>query len=203
MAQQINLYQIDQKPRVQAFSSGQGLWLTVAVLGGTALAAGAVNHLTLAEQARAVASQSQLAQWQTRANTKTEGRDDAAELAQLRALDASQRQVLATLTSNTQQRTQGYAELFNALSRQAHPAVWITGLGVSSDGQSMELNGRMLDAGALPDYLRRLNAEPRFKGQPFASLDIKSVEAAGGSSANAGYTEFALRSQPGQAEMLK
>jgi hypothetical protein len=50
----------------------------------------------------------------------------------------------------------------------------------------------MLDASVLPDYLRRLNAEARFKGRSFAQLEIRSVPAPG--EAPSPYPEFVLRS---------
>ena len=53
----------------------------------------------------------------------------------------------------------------------------------------------MTDAAVLTDYLRSLNAEPRFKGRPFAQLSLKAVDGAGGV-----YTEFALRSVASSAQ---
>ena len=56
----------------------------------------------------------------------------------------------------------------------------------------------MADPRLLPDYLRRLNAEPLFKGREFSQLSVKAVEASPTSAG--GYTEFALRGQPTTAE---
>ncbi|OYU72850.1 MAG: hypothetical protein CFE45_38945, partial [Burkholderiales bacterium PBB5] len=52
---------------------------------------------------------------------------------------------------------------------------------------------RMTDASVLTDYLRKLNAEPRFKGRPFAQLTLRGTDNNG---AALPYTEFALRSTP-------
>ena len=80
-----------------------------------------------------------------------------------------------------------------ALARQASGQLWITGLGVSDDGAAIDLEGRMTDSSVLTDYLRRLNAEPRFNGRPFAQLTLRGVDSNG---AALPYTEFALRSTP-------
>jgi hypothetical protein len=62
---------------------------------------------------------------------------------------------------------------------------------VSEDGSAVDLDGRMTDTAQFTDYLRRLNAEPRFKGRPFAQLNLKATDASG---AALPYTEFSLRS---------
>jgi hypothetical protein len=113
------------------------------------------------------------------------------ELAQLRALDAGQRRTVAALESGLAGARDGPADYLVALARQASATLWITGFAVSDDGSAVELDGRMTDAAAFTDYLRSLNAEPRFKGRPFAQLSLKSVDSSG---ASLPYTEFALRS---------
>ena len=90
---------------------------------------------------------------------------------------------------------EGHADYLVALARRASASLWITGFAVSEDGTAIELEGRMTDATVLTDYLRSLNAEPRFKGRPFAQLSLKAVDGAGGV-----YTEFALRSVASSAQ---
>jgi hypothetical protein len=36
----------------------------------------------------------------------------------------------------------------------------------------MEIRGRTLDPALLPEYIRRLNAEPAFRGHRFAALSV-------------------------------
>ncbi len=115
------------------------------------------------------------------------------ELARLRRLDEGQGRIRAALDSGLAGASQGHAEYLVALARQASSQVWLTGFAVSEDGGALELEGRMAEPGALPAYLRTLNAEPRFKGRPFAQLSLNAV-ALGGEAALP-YTEFALRSQ--------
>lgn len=113
------------------------------------------------------------------------------ELAQLRQLDAAQRRVLAALEAGATGSAEGYTAYFLALARQAQPTLWITGLSVGADGQALDIEGRMLDAQALPAYLKRLSAEPRFRGRSFAQLQLRQASEAG-----VPVTEFSLRSVP-------
>ena len=119
-----------------------------------------------------------------------------AELARLRAAEATQRRVRAALEAGAAGAREGHAEALLALARQASGRVWITGLGVSDDGSAIDLEGRMTDSSVLTDYLRRLNDEPRFKGRPFAQLTLRGVDTNGNALP---YTEFALRSTPAMA----
>ena len=116
----------------------------------------------------------------------------AAELAQLRAFDAAQTRIRGALESGIAGTREGYADYLVALARQASGAVWITGFAVADDG-NVDLEGRMTDAAVLTDYLHRLNAEPRFKGRPFAQLSLNAMDSR--ADAPLPYTEFALRSK--------
>lgn len=120
------------------------------------------------------------------------------ELVRLRAVEAGQLRITAALDSGQAGVAQGYAQYLLALSRQALAQLWLTGFSVGADGHELELNGRMTDPGQLPDYLRRLNAEPLFKGREFAQLSLKTVGAeptatAPSGSGAPGVTEFSLR----------
>lgn len=122
------------------------------------------------------------------------------DVKQLRGVEAAQRRVRLALASGEAGDTQGYAEYLLALSRQAHASVWITGLSVSADGDALEITGRMADPSVLPAYLRKLNAEPLFRGRQFARFALKTVTPRGTAAdesamATASLTEFTLRSQ--------
>ena len=106
-------------------------------------------------------------------------------------MDGNQRRIRTALEGGAAGGREGHADYLLALARQASGAVWITGFSVSDDGSAVELEGRMSDTAQLTDYLRRLNAEPRFKGRPFAQLNLKASDANG---ASLPHTEFALRS---------
>ena len=127
------------------------------------------------------------------------GRIDA-ELRQLRQREAAERRLQAVLAGGQAGRENGHAAVLQALARQADPAVWITGLSLGQDGDTMELQGRMADAAALPTYLRRLQNEALFHGRQFAQLSLQRIEAgADGNLAGSAYTEFVLRTQLGPA----
>jgi len=113
------------------------------------------------------------------------------ELAQLQQLETAQRRVRAALEAGAAGNREGHADYLTALGRQATGSLWITGFSVSDDGAAIDLEGRMTDANVLADYLRRLNAEPRFKGRPFAQLSLRGTDTNGSALP---YTEFALRS---------
>jgi hypothetical protein len=193
VAQQLNLFDARFAPqRLRLSASRAGLVLAGATLLAWAAAqallwtAGQAQAETQAVQAGLAPLRAQVAALSAR----PDGGADA-ELARLRGMDASQRLVRAALDAGAAGVREGHAELLLALARQASGQLWITGLGVSADGSAIDLEGRMTDSSVLADYLRRLNAEPRFKGRPFAQLTLRGAE---GNGERLPYTEFTLRS---------
>jgi Tfp pilus assembly protein PilN len=201
MSQQINLMHAGLLRRSEPFNSAQaGLAVAAAAL-LTAAGACFLQLQTARAAERAALLEADFTALQARAADL--GKDPgntgkAAELQRLRQAEASQRQLRSAIDSGWVGRTQGYAEYFTALSRQSQPTLWITGFGVAADGVALELQGRMADPRLLPDYLRRLNAEPLFKGREFAQLSVKAVDAS--AAGPGGYTEFALRGLPAASE---
>ena len=202
MPQHINLLHAGLLPKREAYRSVHAAWAVGGVAAAALIAAMGLRHLAGSRTEQALASEQELASLQTRVgglgDTVRPSRH-AAELQRLRAVESGQRQVRTALDSGVAGRTQGYAEYFMALSRQAQPSVWLTAFSVSADGAALELQGRMTDPHRLPDYLRHLNSEPLFKGRTFAQMNLKAVEAAasGGATGNTGtVTEFTLRALP-------
>ena len=201
MTQHINLLHAGLVRRTEPFSSTHG---ALAVVGAVVLAATGAYALQLQAQQRA--SHADALERDTQSLQQRAAEVAAAprlspagtELQQLRRADTSQRQMRSAIASGAAGRTQGYAEYFTALARQSQPALWITGFAIAADGVALELQGRMADPRMLPEYLRRLNAEPLFKGREFSQLSLKSVDAS--AAATGGYTEFALRGMPVTAE---
>jgi Tfp pilus assembly protein PilN len=204
MSQQLNLLSADLLRQRQRWTLQQGLWLLLALI-----VAGGIGTLVLqflTRQATADLQQLQQAMDQQRieltnrqgaAQAGPAGRIDA-ELRQLRQREAAERRLLEVLAGGQAGRENGHAAVLQALARQADPAVWITGLSLGQDGDTMELQGRMADAAALPAYLRRLQNETLFHGRQFAQLSLQRVEAgAEGNLASSAYTEFVLRTQLG------
>jgi Tfp pilus assembly protein PilN len=201
MVQQINLYDPALRPRRERWRAVHGLWF----VGATLVAAYGLAHGLDAWSARraqqagqltaTAAEQRQLLQANGGLGAGDALRQRAAELEHLRALDAAQRRVQGLLDAELGRHAAGYTPYFVALSHQAQPDVWITGLSIDADGDALEIAGGLTDAAALPGYLRALDQEPQFKGRRFAQLSVKALPHAPDGSG--GYTAFVLASQPG------
>ncbi len=193
MTQQLNLLDPRFSPRSLRFSAQQGLWVVAGALLLSMLASGGLRWA--GERAAVAGRQAEADQAPLRARLAALGASATsgagAELQQLQSLDAGQSRIRGALEAGAAGVREGHADYLLALARQASGAVWITGFSVSDDGSAVELEGRMNDTAQLTDYLRRLNAEPRFKGRPFAQLNLKATDAGGAALA---HTEFALRS---------
>jgi Fimbrial assembly protein (PilN) len=152
-----------------------------------------------------------MAQTDARRSSLQQGSTSSAEqqqrdqLQRLRDREAAVQRLQGLLANGSAGRREGYVDYLEGLARQAHPAVWITGLTLQGSDDAIEIRGRMTDPAVLPDYLRSLQSEPRFKGRPFATLQIR--RGGTGSTGTAGldtgdlaatssdYSEFTLSSQ--------
>ncbi len=198
--QALDLFDPALRPQRERWRAVHGLWAVAAALAFALLLSAALDAWSVRRRDEAARLEQQVAserQLMGR-NGGVPGLADAnraraAELQRLRAQDAAQRRVHAALDAQAAGQKEGYTAYLMALSRQAHPALWITGFGVGADGQSLELQGRMTDAAVLPDYLRRLNGEAQFKGRSFAQLSLKAADPRD-AAVPAGITEFTLRS---------
>lgn len=209
MAQQLNLCDPRLLPRRPAWSSRHAAQALVLGLGLGLLATQGLRLLAARDEAMAQALtlgtaplREQLGQLGSPLGHTPQ------ELSRLKAVHEAQQRVLQALSAGVAGNREGHADYLLALARQAPGTVWITRFAVSEDGQSLELDGRMTDAAQLAAYLRRLNAEPRFRGRPFAQLQMRSLgSSAATASAELGataeaepqaapITEFTLRSLP-------
>lgn len=195
MAQQLNLFDPRFAPPRQLLSARHAVLALVGVLVLSWCCAQVLHWAADRAEADAQATQASMGPMRTQVGALGAQRDAgaAAELARLQAADATQRRVRAALEAGAAGGREGHAEVLLALARQASGQLWITGLAVSDDGAAIDLEGRMTDSSVLTDYLRRLNAEPRFNGRPFSQLTLRGVDSNG---AALPYTEFALRSIP-------
>lgn len=198
MAQQLNLYAASFRRPQHLLSATNALralaaLLAVGVLIGGFLAwrtsVGSVDaheqQMFAQHRAKVMALQEQVA---------AQRKEVDVEAAKLREVEQALARVKATLQGGAEGAVAvSYSAYFEALAKQSHGALWLTGFAVSADGQSIELKGRMLDASALPDYLSRLNAEPVFKGRQFAQLQVTALAPEGAESAGPKVTEFVLR----------
>ncbi len=197
MVQQLNLLDPRFTPRPLPWSSRQGMLACAALLAACVAAGQAMQWGATRTEVEAKTRQdgNGLLRAQLLALPKVAAQDGSpdAELQRLKAVAAAQQRVQSTLAAGIAGNHEGHAEYLLALARQAPGTVWITGFNVSEDGSAIELEGRMIDTAVFANYLRRLNAEPRFRGRPFAQLQLKGLAAAGTADGGA-VTEFALRS---------
>jgi hypothetical protein len=171
----------------------------------------------LAAQVAAVQEELQL----TKTSLATRKNDPAIEQ-EAQSLSAAVRQrkeVFRLAEGSASDGSGGVAEIMRGFSRQFVDGVWLTGFVVGPG--NFEIRGRLLEPSLLPAYIRRLNAEPAFRGRRFAALDMHAASevtsAAGSPPASGGvppavstllggaapaaatpaaapkYTEFALR----------
>lgn len=192
--QHLNLLDASLLPPKARYTAGQGL-IGLGVIALGVIVAGLAMRWAGSEQTRQAtalqqglpALQAQLAApLPLQATADAQGR----QLNALRQEEAALQQLQQALDGGGVGRTEGYADYLLALSRQSAKggnALWITGFKVLPDGQ-LELQGRMNDARALPDYLRRLNEEPLFRGRSFAQLNVKAGDS---------YSEFLLLASAG------
>lgn len=199
MPQHINLLDASLQRQRETLGSITGIVAVLATFGVSVALAMGLQSFSAKSQAQSVVLEQDLAALQARVATlgTTAPSRQAIELARLRSVDAGQRRLRAALDSGQAGSTHGYSEYFLALSRQTQGTLWLTGFTVAADGRALEIGGRMNDPRQLPDYLRRLNSEPLFKGREFAQLNLKTIEPA---APLGGYAEFALRSTPGAPE---
>lgn len=205
MAQNLNLLDASFKRKRQWIGSAGAALVLAALAGGVAAVALVLQTMSSQSDLHADQLARELASLQTQlaglgSNLPSA---DADELARLRNVEAGQRQVRAALDSGLAGARQGYSEYLLALSRQTRPALWLTGFNVAADGRSLQIAGRMTDPRQLPEYLRRLNAEPLFKGREFAQLSLKTATGTDAATQPDNAAEFALRTVavagPGEA----
>ena len=204
MPQQINLLDPSLRRQREWLSSAGGLGVLVAALCISVALAFGLRLKSSQALVQATAAEAELDALQVQVAAAQAARSpslSAAELVRLRAVESGQARVRAALDSGQVGATQGHSPYLLALSRQMQGKLWLTEFSVASDGRSLELGGRMTNPRELPDYLRRLNAEPLFRGREFAQLSLKAMvsdNAADGAKnvENIGpdYAEFVLRS---------
>ena len=204
MPQQVNLLDASLQRRRESLGSTAALIGVAATLAVSIALAASLKTMSAQAAAQADAAEQELAALQTRVaavGSATPSRN-VAELERLRAAQARQQRIRTALDSGHAGGTQGYSEYLLALSRQTRGNLWLTAFSVAPDGRSLELGGRMTDPRQLPDYLKRLNAEPLFKGREFAQLSLKAIEPAAATDAigAAGHAEFTLRAAASASE---
>ncbi|MFO1328145.1 MAG: PilN domain-containing protein [Rubrivivax sp.] len=204
MAQQINLHDPGRRRPRQRLSSTHLGWALLGVLALGSAVSLTLHGLTIHERSRVRDTETELQALRRQGGQRVAPPGRVAELERLQALESGRQRVQRLMEQNRPLAGNGPmghgAAYFDALSRRANGAVWITAFSVSADGRQLELSGRMLGASALPAYLRSLNEETILRGRPFAELDIRRVGGQESALADSGLVEFSLRSQPPRDE---
>lgn len=206
MAQQINLYDPALKRKRDWFALSNVV-LGAGIAAVLVVAAGLLARSGLpALQTQASASETQLKVMREQvlvlgqrvAERKADPRIEQ-ELSAARQLAEVRGVVLQTLRQRLESDAPAYAEYLRGLARQSMTGLWITGFVWDAANDSMEIRGRTTDPALLPEYIRRLNREPAFRGHAFAALNVAEgkVEAAKAAapteaSPKAGFHEFTL-----------
>lgn len=136
-----------------------------------------------------------------------------AALTRARASLDTRQQLVQLFNAGGLAASSGFAEDFRALARQSLDGVWLTGFQIGAD--DLLIRGRLFDQSLLPVYVRRIEAEPVFKGRSFAALEmqeiaeVKAETASRGTNGAAGVTargapvgSAAVRAQPRSIEFV-
>jgi Tfp pilus assembly protein PilN len=183
MSQQINLYDPGLLHRREwrtainlalvagvllALVIGWGGWLRIESRAAEAQAADAGQRAkVLQDQVAAIGK--------LMAERKPDGRIEE-QLANERAALADRQEVLGILKKGLEPESARYSAVLRALAYQTPSGLWLTGISVNES--DMEIRGRMIAPGLVPEFVKRLNAEKVFRGRAFAKLEINVVNAA-------------------------
>jgi len=206
MIRNINLANPAFRPRRVMVSAAR--LAIVAGLLALGMAAGAlfVGNQTKRLQAEVQAQESQLSVARERLaalSKRLAGRQpDAALTRQIQKAEAmlqAKQEAVAALEADAAGGVDGFSGVMRALARQSVDGLWLTGFRLASPGNELTLDGRALDPELLPAYIRRLNAEPVFRGRTFAALrmsvpEVKPGAVDGPQPAQPRFVEFSLAS---------
>lgn len=179
MSQQINLFN-PALLRKRDWFALSNIVLGAGVLVALAMGTGFFVRGGLPElQARAMNGETQLKAMREQvlvlgkrvAERKTDPRIEQ-ELASTRMVAKAHGEVLQTLRHQLSAEEPQFADYLRGLARQSMDGLWITGFTWNSGGDGLQLRGRTIDPALLPEYIRRLNREPAFRGQSFSALNV-------------------------------
>lgn len=198
MAQQINLFDQDLRPQRHRLTPGRLLLLLGLLVAGLALLAQVWQRQAAQDRAQALALQRQAQALGAGAQAKP---TEDSELPRLRRELAEARALAAALAASPEAAPEQAARVLAALSAATAPGVWLQSVQWQAAPRQLALEGALLQAPQLPAYLRRLEAQPAFRGLGFAQLQLAPPpqppgQAVGAAGAAPTHSVFALRSQP-------
>jgi Tfp pilus assembly protein PilN len=208
--QQINLYNPAFEEQ-RALLSWRGVvagWTATAVLIAAIVVYQTFSLRSADKQERELSAQAATAQAETQrlgallAARKADARI-AEEIAHLEAEIKGREDVMTVLKSGGLGDTRGFSDHLKAFARQSFDGVWLTGLSIATAGRDVSIEGRALQAGFVPGYLKRLNGESAMQGHPFSELLIQMPPPEPGSKTTEvpNYVEFRLTTKSDAAAL--
>jgi len=183
MSAQINLYhprflkQRDMLALGNIALAAAALYAVLAVVGGWAWRNAATRHEAAAAAEVQLRSTKEQVEAETRAAAKRKPSPQlVSEVESAEGLLRRRVDIAGLLESGAIGSTGGFTDYLRGFARQTSEGLWLTGLSIRSGGNDMEIRGSMLDAAALPDYIRRLGTEKAFQGRNFAALSMNRVD---------------------------
>ena len=85
-------------------------------------------------------------------------------------------QVVHLLSNNRSDQTLGFSRYFSALARQSITDVWLSGIHINAEQQTLVLKGSTFYPGKIPLFLQNLQNETVFNGKSFAKLAMMQAE---------------------------
>lgn len=183
MMRQINLFNPALLPKKQQFSASTMLQamaiIVLALLGFIWFGEWQLSHLQKQSSANARQLANLRAQLE-KINASMPPREKSARVAQdlVKAEQQLQglQEVQGWLQAGSFGNSVGYASYMSALARQTVPGLWLTGFSFGGPQQNLALNGRVMQANLLPQFVQALSKEPSFHGKSFDSLEIWQAE---------------------------
>lgn len=95
------------------------------------------------------------------------------ELAKTQSFYQNLSQIMELLADNQSDQTRGFSRYLEALAEQADSKVWLTGISINTEDNSITLEGSSFKSEQIPALLQRLQHTNAFKGRHFARLVIQ------------------------------
>lgn len=125
--------------------------------------------------------------------------DDSLMAANKRLSDKlkARRQMIDVLDSVVVKDDEGFSNILLSLARQKTEGLWLTGIRVGASGKNMTIEGKTLNANAVPAYLQNLRKEAGFIGRTFTLFNLDADPD------NINRLDFSLRSQASQSNKVQ
>ncbi len=210
MSQQINLFNPVFRQQKKYFSSVTMVQsLGLVFLGCAFLVGDATLRLRQLEtqvattNATLLAKQEKLTQVKTQFPARGKSPALAGALREAQLEYAMLQAAAGTLIQGAYGEARGFSRFYQALGRQRIDGLWLTEVTLHDGGARIGVQGNVLQAAMVPQYMSRLASEPAMQGKSFSTLEIgqaaRPVAGAGAAAPTSGYLQFSLQSSPSAA----